>query len=334
MEYIILTKNIKDGNKLRNTLVEMGPDLSSIQCYEKEDILRYPELFVDTSVIFSTWYMPEFTEQEIKFYFPQLRSIFYAAGTVKYFAEPFLRAGVKVYTASKANSVPVAEFVVAQIILANKGYFQACIAYKKPFWRLSFNKARSYTLQKTGNYDAKIGLIGCGCVGSEVVNLLKPYKLQIYVYDPFLTDCRIAQLGVRRAELSEIFSNCDVISNHLPDIKDTRGIIDYSLLSKMNNFATFINSGRGAQVVEKDIIKVLKQKPEICALLDVTAHEPLWPWSPLIRRKNAFISPHIAGSLSNEFSRLVQSMMIAHKDFKEGRPNLCEISSASLSTQA
>lgn len=330
----ILTKELKDGWKLKETLKSLNCEFDNVECLTKEDILISNKI-KNIEKIFSTWYMPEFTEEEVKKYFPSLKAIFYAAGTVKYFAEPFLKNGIKVYTASKANGISVAEFVAAQIILANKGYYQAQKEYKKHLWKFSFLKARSIAESKSGNYKTKIGIIGCGIIGSEVVRLLKSYKLDVYVYDPYLSDTNVTELGVKRTSLEEIVSTCDVISNHLPDLHSTKDFFNYSLLSKMKDNATFINSGRGNQVVERDLAKVLKKKPNACALLDVTRHEPLFPWSPLLRRKNIFITPHIAGSLSGgEFDRMVEFMVSALKDFEEGRKNDCEVSLYQLYKQA
>ena len=77
----------------------------------------------DVEYIFATWGMPTFTEEEIRSFLPSLKTVFYAAGTVRYFAEPFLKCGVRVHSAWAANAIPVAEYAVAQIILANKGYY-------------------------------------------------------------------------------------------------------------------------------------------------------------------------------------------------------------------
>ena len=77
--------------------------------YTKEEIVTNPRKFATVKYIFSTWYMPDFNENEIKEYFPVLEAVFYAAGTVKYFAEPFMKCGVKVFSsASTANCVCLA----------------------------------------------------------------------------------------------------------------------------------------------------------------------------------------------------------------------------------
>jgi phosphoglycerate dehydrogenase-like enzyme len=334
MEIIILTKDIIDGLKLKKVLIGLNGEFSFVHNCTKSDITQSAKRFKNTNYIFSTWYMPEFSEDEVRFFFPKLKAIFYSAGTVKYFAEPFMKAGVKIFSANDANAIPVAEFVTSQIILANKGYFQAQKTYKYPFWRISFEKARNYSLQKNGNYNTKIGIIGCGAIGSRVVKLLKQYNLDVSVYDPFLSDERIVELGVTRGDLKEIFSKSDVISIHLPNIPETKGIINWELLSIMKDTATFINTGRGEQVIERDLARVMRIKPNACALLDVTTYEPIFPWSELLRLSNVFISPHISGSLSFEYDRLVEHVLSAFYRVNGGDASMCGISIDQLNRQA
>lgn len=325
MKLLILTTKISDGIKLRDTLCRFDSSFASLPTYTKELVQNKSSELRDCEYIFSTWYMPEYTDEEIKEFFPSLKCIFYAAGTVKYFAEPFLKNNVRVFSASRANGIPVAEFTVAQIILAGKGYFQSQRKYKWPIWHKGFRQSRGYAERKLGNYHAKVGIIGCGAIGSKVVELLKSYHLEVYVYDPFVSDERIKELGVSKADLKDLFSACDVISNHLPDIPETKGIINENLLELMKPTATFINTGRGAQVDERALNKVLSKHKDMCALLDVTTHEPLFPWSPLYWRKNVFLTPHIAGSLSEEFGRMIEYMVQAYHDVINGRPNDCEV---------
>lgn len=334
MKIIVLTKNINDGERLRKTLSKFDKDFEKLCCFTKEDVLCKTSELKDCEYIFSTWYMPEFTKEEIKNLFPSLKSVFYAAGTVKYFAEPFLNNGIRVFSAAKANGIPVAEFTVAQIILAGKGYFQAQRAYRWPVWHRGFNRSRGYAERKYGNYGARIGIIGCGAIGSNVVELLKPYRLDVYVYDPYLSEGRANSLGVKRVNLEDLFSQCDVVSNHLPDIPETKMLINEHLFCLMKPTATFINTGRGAQVDEKALNKVLKRRKDMCALLDVTSHEPLFPWSPLYWRKNVFLTPHIAGSLSEEFGRMVEYMVQAYHDVLEGKDNMCETTIEMLAKQS
>ena len=76
----------------------------------------------DVEVIFSTWGMMNFTDEQLD-RMPNLKAVFYGAGATDYFARPLLVRGIKVISAWKANAIPVAEFVLAQIILSMKNYF-------------------------------------------------------------------------------------------------------------------------------------------------------------------------------------------------------------------
>ena len=189
-------------------------------------------------------------------------------------------------------------------------------------------------MQQKGNYNAKIGIVGCGAIGSRVIKLLKQYDLDVSVYDPFLSDERIVEIGVTRGDLKEIFSKSDVISLHLPNIPETKGIINWELLSDMKDTVTFINTGRGEQVIERDLARIMRRKPNACALLDVTTHEPIFPWSELRRLSNVFITPHIAGSLSCEYDRLVKHILSAFDRLNDGDASMCGISIDQLNRQA
>lgn len=334
MRIVILVKEKKDGLKLQQAIIELRPGLKGVSYYTKDEITRNQSLFSDTEIVFSTWYMPTFSEEEIKKIFPSLRVVFYAAGTVKYFAEPFLNNGVRVFSSAKANGISVAEFVTAQIILANKGYFQAQKANKSFLWRFAFRKASTFAENRPGNYHAKVGLLGCGRIGTEVVRLLKPFKVEVFIYDPYVSEERCRDLGVTSLDLQTLFETSDVISNHLPNIPSTQNIINYDLLRRMKDYSTFINTGRGAQVVEEDLAKLLRKRPTICALLDVSKHEPPFPWSPLLRRKNLFLTPHIAGSMGNEYLRMVEYALHAYDDYIQSKYNDMEVKKEMLSQMA
>ncbi len=331
---IILIRDRADGDYFRSLLEKNDVLFADIPVYLKKELMVAPSMAADVESIFSTWYMPVFSEEEVAHLFPSLKYVFYSAGTVKYFAVPFLRKGVRVFSAATLNGLPVAESVAAQIVLADKGYFLAQKAAKSPLWRLAFRRARSIADSHPGNYGSKIGLIGCGSVGRKVVELLRPYDLTVSVYDPYVSDEQLAELGVKRMELAELFSECDVISNHLPDIQSTRGILNYELFSKMKSSVTFINTGRGAQVVEKDLVKAMRKRPNACALLDVTLHEPPFPWSPLIWQQNVFITPHIAGSLAGEYGRLAAAMVATWKSILKGENSPFEVTLDQLENKA
>lgn len=298
--------------------------------YTKEEVLSEPEKFKATEYVFSTWGMPTFTEEEIKRCLPSLKAVFYGAGTVQAFARPFLNCGIKVFSAWAANAVPVAEYTVAQIVLANKGFFSSSRLAKTGDRKAASQCFHSYP----GNYDVKIGIIGAGMIGKLVIDMLKRYNLEVLVFDPFLPDEKADELEVKKASLETVFKECQVVSNHLANNEQTKGMLDGRLFESMLPFATFINTGRGAQVVEKDLIEVLKNRPDLTALLDVTFPEPPESDSEFYTLPNCILTPHIAGSAGNEVHRMGEYMKEEYKKFIQDEPCKYEVTSEMLKTMA
>jgi len=102
----------------------------------------------------------------------------------------------------------------------------------------------------------------------------------------------------------------------------------------MKKNATFINTGRGAQVVEKDLISALKEEPDRTAVLDVTFPEPPMPDSPFYTMKNVFLTPHIAGSAGDECMRMGDYMVDEANRYLKGEPFKYEVTLKMLETMA
>jgi DNA-binding transcriptional MerR regulator len=167
-----------------------------------------------------------------------------------------------------------------------------------------------------------------------IINMLKQYNLAVLVFDPFLPDERAEELGVTKASLETIFAQCQVVSNHLANNEQTKGMLNGALFEKMLPYATFLNTGRGAQVVEADLIKVLKERPDLMAILDVTFPEPPEQNSELYTLENCILTPHIAGSSGNEVRRMGEYMEAEYQSFIQNHPCKYEVTLEMLKTMA
>ena len=122
MRAIFLCEKPRNIQNVYGELLHLIPGIEA-KVYSRADLVSEPRNFADVRFLFSTWGMPDLTEAEIEACLPSLECVFYGAGTVQKFARPFLTRGIKVFSAWAANAVPVAEMTVAQIVLANNGYF-------------------------------------------------------------------------------------------------------------------------------------------------------------------------------------------------------------------
>lgn len=267
----------------------------------------------DIEVIFATWGMMNFTaEQRAKL--PRLKAVFYAAGNVKAFAPSLIDHGIILVSAWAINAIPPAEMCASQILLSLRGYFRTVRQYRE----LKNFDAKKYW--RPGVMDETVGLIGLGYIGSLVREKLRGYPLTVIAQDPFLTKERAAKLGVTPVSLEELFERSYIVSNHIPDLETTRGVLDRKLFNRLRDGATFINTGRGAQVVEADLIATLKARPDVTALLDVTWPEPPPPDSEFWRLPNVVISPHIGGTTGHEVVRLADCAIEEFEAWQAGKP--------------
>lgn len=283
----------------------------------------------DVEFLFSTWGMQRFTDEEVSKYFPSLKAVFYAAGTVQGFAPQFLDRGIKVFSAWKANAVPVAEYTVAQILLANKGFYQA-----ERICRKSYDDAWKFFDRFPGNYNTKVGILGYGAIGADVIELLKNFKLDVWLSSTSVTKERAEELGVTLKTMDEIFEHCDVISNHIANNPKTQKIIGRKQLEMMKDYATLINTGRGAQIDEEVLIEVLEKNPTLTAVLDVTEPEPPVEGSKLYTLENVVLTPHIAGSSGKEVERMAEYMLEESQRFVKGEQLRYEVTKEMLEKMA
>ena len=270
----------------------------------------------EVEVLFSTWGFPRLDDAQLA-KMPNLKAVFYAAGATDGFARPCFARGIKVFSAWRANGIPVAEFCLGQILLGLKGYFRTSRMFKSPD-----AKARQYA--GPGIYGETVVLIGIGAVSTKLKELLQAFNVKVIMIP--------SPEKERTMSLAEAFSIAQVVSNHLPDRDDNVGVLNGALFRSMRPGAVFINTGRGRQVNEPELIQVLEEREDLTALLDVTFPEPPVAGSKLYTLPNVRLSPHIAGSLNDEVHRMSKYMIEEYRRFASGEPCLYEVQESMLLT--
>jgi phosphoglycerate dehydrogenase-like enzyme len=260
-----------------------------------------PSPLRDTEVLLSGWGCPKldaaFLERA-----PRLRAVFYAAGSVRHIVtEAMWERGVRISSAWGANAVPVAEFSLSQIVFCLKGGYRLSRAVRE---RRAFVEAEGVA----GVLGSTVGLVSLGQIGRRVRELLRSLEVEVVAYDPFLSPADADFLGVRSVPLDELFRISDVVSVHAPWIPETEGLIRGRHAASMKPYAALINTARGAVIAEPEMIEVLRARPDLQAVLDVTWPEPPSAESALYDLPNVVLTPHIAGSVGPERRRMGRAM--------------------------
>ena len=121
---------------------------------------------------------------------------------------------------------------------------------------LMLNLARRHYTGKSGTElkDKKLGLQAYGYIGKAVSAIAKGFGMEVYAYDPFVSNEKIEADGVRAVDSTQaLYTTCDYISIHLPKMKETIGLINYDLMSKMKKGAALINTAREDVVDEPSL---------------------------------------------------------------------------------
>ncbi len=140
-----------------------------------------------------------------------------------------------------------------------------------------------------------VGIIGCGNVGREVVELLAPFGCRVLVHDIRNYPEFFAAHEITAMSLNDLLKTADVVSLHLPLDDSTRNILGAQQLQIMKRGAVFVNTARGGLVDEEEIQSLLESGHLAGAAFDVLATEPP-DKCELAGLKNVLTTPHIGGS--------------------------------------
>jgi (S)-sulfolactate dehydrogenase len=216
------------------------------------------------------------------------------------------RRGIQVFPATGANSVSVAEYVIAALLVGMRNVWQAnaaVLAGKWPRNELMFGEVAG----------KRLGLIGFGGIGRVVAQRAKALEVELCAYDPAVKadDPAWNQYGTARVDLDTLFRTSDIISLHVPLTPATRNLIDAKAIAKMKPTTFIINSARGGIIDEDALAAALKAKKLGGAALDVFDKEPLQKGSALDGAPNLLLTPHIAG-VTQEANARVSAVTVAN----------------------
>ena len=278
-----------------------------------EEELR--ELIRGVDACITSWGSPRFTERVLE-NADRLRIIGHAAGSVKpYVTEEVFRRGIVVVNAADVIAVSVAEFALAMILNCLRRVPDFVEAMRRRDW--DYKSRRSF---ETGDLRGKIvGLIGFGLVARQLAELLKPFKVRILVYDPYVPPEEVEKRGCAPASLETLLKESDVVSIHAALTEETYHMIGERELRMMKRTAVLVNTARGAVVDTQALVKALREGWIAAAALDVFEQEPLPPDHPLYELENAYLTPHVAGPSDERRRELLGAVVKELERFFSGR---------------
>lgn len=225
---------------------------------------------------------------------PYLEFIGVCRGTPSNVAvETATQKGIPVFNTPARNAQAVAEMFIANLINLMRNTFAGVAWLEGEKWEAG---AHTSYLQFKGNEIAgkTIGMVGFGATGQTIANLVRHFPAKIKYYDPYLTH---EDTYYEKVSLEEVFSQCDVVSIHLPVTAETTNLIGADLINSMQPHAIFVNTARAAVVDRHALLQAIENNQIRGAILDVFDHEPPDAVDyQLIHHPQVLATPHIAGA--------------------------------------
>ncbi len=198
--------------------------------------------------------------------------------------------GITVCPATGANTLSVAEYVIATALILRRGAYNANAAMIAGEWPRNALIGGEIS-------GAVMGLVGFGGIARAVAERAQALGMQIATYDPHLPEGAALTDVTRHQTAAALLAHADILSLHVPLTPQTRGMIDAPALATMKQGAILINTARGGVVDEAAVAQSLRNGHLGGAALDVFGKEPLTREAAAIFKDtpNLLLTPHIAG---------------------------------------
>jgi len=198
---------------------------------------------------------------------------------------------ILVVTTPDANTESVADFTIGLMLATVRHLVRADQEVRSGRWRSGV---------LTGDlYDATVGLIGLGRVGTAVARRLVGFHCRILAADPAADPDKCRELKIELLPISQVLSQVDILSIHVPLNRDTKHLIGSDELNRLRPGAVLVNTSRGGVVNELSLLEALRSGHLAGAALDVFENEPLIRDHPLLTMANVVTTGHVAA-----FSRM------------------------------
>ena len=116
----------------------------------------------------------------------------------------------------------------------------------------------------------KLGIHAYGNVGRNVARIAKGFGMDIYAYDAYCPDEVMMADGVTPLHSAEeLYATCNVVSLHIPATSETKGSINYALLTHMPKGGLLVNTARKEVINEDELIRFMQERADFRYVTDI-----------------------------------------------------------------
>jgi D-3-phosphoglycerate dehydrogenase len=227
--------------------------------------------------------------------------------------------GIFVANCPGKNAVAVAELTFGMILALDRRIVENTTELRAGQWnKKEYSKA-------AGLKGRTLGVLGLGSIGCAVIERARAFEMNVLAWSRSLTGWRADDLKVGYCRTpEELADRADIVSVHLAQTKETKGMFGEAFFSKMKRGATFINTSRGGLHDEPALVKAMKERG-LRVGLDVFADEPAGgtgEFGAEILKMPGFIGTHHIGASTDQSQDAIaeEAVRICREFLATGRP--------------
>ena len=196
--------------------------------------------------------------------------------------------GIIVMNTPTGNVITTAEHAISMMMALTRNIPRGTSSLKAGRWDKKLLQGREI-------FNKVLGVVGYGKIGSIVADRARGLRMQVIVYDPFVSPEQIQKDGFEGVSLEDLYRRADYITIHVPKIKETTGLLNKNAFDQMKDGVMIINCARGGIVNEADLNGAIASGKVAGAALDVFETEPPGTCT-LVENENVVCTPHLGAS--------------------------------------
>jgi glyoxylate/hydroxypyruvate reductase len=268
---------------------------------------KIPDELAARTEVLAAWKAGDFLKRMPKLRWIQAMS----AGVESWLGRPDLRPDITMTCARGSHRISMPENILGALFHITKSYGAMALEQKESRW------TKRMSVPLTGK---TLGILGLGAIGQELARKASALEMRVIGTKRSTAPIPHVDKVYSPEETDKVLAESDFVVLLLPTTPDTENFINAARLKAMKKNAWLLNFGRGALIVDADLIEAAKSKTIAGAVLDVFREEPLPSTHPFWKAEGIMVLPHVGGG-HPERRHVVADMFADNvKRYLEGKP--------------
>ena len=234
---------------------------------------------------------------------------FLSAGVEKIWAMDFDKTRPVMTKSSGVHGAPMSEYAIGAMLYFTKQFGRFHDQARHVEWQ------RTWLDELTGK---QLTVLGLGHIGQNLARRAKAFDMQVAGTLKHLRPVEQVDRVVALEEIDRELARTDFLVCCLPLTDETQGLVDAEFLARLKPGAVLVDISRGGVVKGDAVIQALDAGILKGAALDVFEQQPLPADSPLGKRDDVLITPHVSGTTPHYLERALLTFIKSYKSIHSG----------------